>query len=225
MNNNNIKQVLKILSLEKKKWKVPIVGKIQDEFKDPFPVLISCILSLRTRDSVTARASKNLFALANTPKKMQMLSPEKIRKTIYPVGFYRKKAKTIKTISKIIMNEYDGLVPDEIDELLKLPGVGRKTANLVVTVAYNKSGICVDTHVHRITNRWGYVNTRSPFETEMMLRRKLPKNYWISFNDLLVTFGQNQCKPVSPNCRICKISKYCEFYKKNLDKSNDFLYK
>ena len=140
---------------------------------------------------------------------MVNLPAKKIEKTIYPVGFYRNKAKVIKNICKELIGKYHSKVPDTIDKLLRFKGVGRKTANLVVTVGYGKPGICVDTHVHRITNRWGYVKTRTPEETEYALRKKLPKRYWIIINDLLVTFGQNICKPVSPLCSKCRIYRYC----------------
>lgn len=220
MDNRNIRKVIEILKKEVKKWKTPIVGEIEKKFRDPYKVLISCILSLRTKDNVTEKASMRLFSLADNPSTMLKLSLPKIRKAIYPVGFYRRKAETIRRISRILIDGYKGIVPDEIEELLKLPGVGRKTANLVVTVAYKKQGVCVDTHVHRIVNRWGYVETDSPYETEMALREKLPSQYWIIFNDLLVTYGQNLCRPISPKCSICKISEYCHFYKQGHLKTN-----
>lgn len=213
MNNSDIQRVMKILKEEVKQWKPPIVGEIERHFKDPYRVLISCLLSLRTKDKVTGGASTKLFSLADNPYSMLKLSPAKIMKAIYPVGFYRRKAKAVRIISKILIEKHNGIVPDKIDELLKLPGVGRKTANLVVTVAYKKQGLCVDTHVHRIVNRWGYVKTKSPYETEMALRKKLSPRYWIIFNDLLVAYGQNLCRPISPKCNICSISKYCLFYK------------
>ncbi|MBA7595851.1 Ultraviolet N-glycosylase/AP lyase [subsurface metagenome] len=213
MNNSDIQRVMKILKEEVKQWKPPIVGEIERHFKDPYRVLISCLLSLRTKDKVTGGASTKLFSLADNPYSMLKLSPAKIMKAIYPVGFYRRKAKAVRIISKILVEKHNGIVPDKIDELLKLPGVGRKTANLVVTVAYKKQGLCVDTHVHRIVNRWGYVKTKSPYETEMALRKKLSPRYWIIFNDLLVAYGQNLCRPISPKCNICSISKYCLCYK------------
>ncbi|MCK4396748.1 endonuclease III [candidate division WOR-3 bacterium] len=213
MNNSDIQRVMKILKEEVKQWKPPIVGEIERHFKDPYRVLISCLLSLRTKDKVTEGASTKLFSLADNPYSMLKLSPAKIMKAIYPVGFYRRKAEAVRIISKILIEKHNGIVPDKIDELLKLPGVGRKTANLVVTVAYKKEGLCVDTHVHRIVNRWGYVKTKSPYETEMALRKKLSPRYWIIFNDLLVAYGQNLCRPISPKCNICSISKYCLFYK------------
>ncbi len=213
MNNSDIQMVMKILKEEVKQWKPPIVGEIERHYKDPYRVLISCLLSLRTKDKVTEGASTKLFSLADNPYSMLKLSPAKIMKAIYPVGFYRRKAEAVRIITKILIEKHNGIVPDKIDELLKLPGVGRKTANLVVTVAYKKQGLCVDTHVHRIVNRWGYVKTKSPYETEMALRKKLSPRYWIIFNDLLVTYGQNLCRPISPKCNICNISKYCLFYK------------
>jgi len=213
MNNSDIQRVMKILKEDVKQWKPPIVGEIERHFKDPYRVLISCLLSLRTKDKVTEGASTKLFSLADNPYSMLKLSHAKIMKAIYPVGFYRRKAEALRIISKILIEKHNGIVPDKIDELLKLPGVGRKTANLVVTVAYKKQGLCVDTHVHRIVNRWGYVKTKSPYETEMALRKKLSPRYWIIFNDLLVAYGQNLCRPISPKCNICSISKYCLFYK------------
>ena len=140
---------------------------------------------------------------------MLKLTARKIEKAIFPVGFYRTKAKNICAICRALLEKYSGKVPDEIDELLKLKGVGRKTANLVVTLGYRKPGICVDTHVHRISNRWGYVRTKNPKETEFALRAKLPTQYWIEYNDLLVTFGQHLCRPISPMCSRCQVKKYC----------------
>ncbi len=192
-----------------KAWQTPAVTVVARE-KDPFKVLISCILSLRTQDKTTAEASARLFGLADSPRAMLVLSAAKIEKAIYPVGFYRNKAAAILKICEMLIEHYGGRVPDEIDELLKLPGVGRKTANLVVTIGFGKLGICVDTHVHRIMNRWGYVSTKTPGMTEIALREKLPRRYWIPINDLLVTFGQNQCKPLSPLCSSCPVREYCD---------------
>jgi endonuclease-3 len=180
-----------------------------ETYQSPFRVLISCILSLRTQDATTAQASHRLFALADTPQAMLKLTTQKIAKVIYPVGFYRTKAKVIRDVCQVMMRDYSGRVPDDIDELLKLKGVGRKTANLVVTLGYRKPGICVDTHVHRISNRWGYVKTATPEKTEFALRDKLPKQYWIEYNDLLVSFGQHLCRPISPVCSQCPVERYC----------------
>ncbi|MCZ6622799.1 MAG: endonuclease III, partial [Deltaproteobacteria bacterium] len=193
MKTIEIHQAIHILRREVPKWRKPIVTEVAETSHSPFHVLISCILSLRTQDTTTAQASWRLFDLADTQEKMLKLSAKKIEKAIFPVGFYRTKAKAIRQICRSLIEKYGGKVPDEIDELLKLKGVGRKTANLVVTLSYRKPGICVDTHVHRISNRWGYIRTKNPKETEYALRKKLPKRYWIEYNDLLVTFGQNLC--------------------------------
>ena len=192
------------------KWETPIVTLMAETYGSPFRVLISCILSLRTQDATTAGASHRLFALADTPQATLKLTTQKIAKLIYPVGFYRNKAKVIRDICQTLIRDYEGKVPDDIDELLKLKGVGRKTANLVVTLGYRKPGICVDTHVHRISNRWGYITTTNPEKTEFALRAKLPKRYWIEYNDLLVSFGQHLCRPISPLCSQCPVTRYCE---------------
>ena len=210
MKNHDIDEIVKILKKAVRQWKVPIVTQFAGKGRDPFKVLISCVLSLRTKDAVTAGASHRLFNIADNPYKMLRIKDETLEKTIYPVGFYKTKAKNIKSICKTLIDKYNDKVPDEIDELLKLKGVGRKTANLVVTLGYNKLGICVDIHVHRISNRLGYVKTPTPEKTEFALRDKLPRKHWIIYNDLLVTFGQNLCKPVSPHCSICPIFKYCD---------------
>ena len=182
----------------------------QSRHRDPFKVLISCILSLRTQDRTTGSASERLFRLAPDVKALSGLPLKIIEKTIYPVGFYRTKAVRIKELSKVLIENYNSKVPDDLNELLKLKGVGRKTANLVVTLGYKKAGICVDTHVHRICNRLGYVQTKTPDQTEFALREKLPEKYWLIINGLLVAFGQGICKPISPICTICNIYKYCD---------------
>lgn len=205
----DIHTVIRILRREAPKWNTPVVTLMAETYASPFRVLISCILSLRTQDSTTAKASHRLFAAADTPQAMLQLSAETIEKLIYPVGFYKTKAKTLLDICRTLVSRYDAKVPDDIDELLKLRGVGRKTANLVVTLGYNKPGICVDTHVHRISNRWGYIRTKTPEKSEIALRRKLPKEYWIEYNDLLVSFGQHLCRPISPLCSACPIGQYC----------------
>jgi endonuclease-3 len=207
--NREIHAAVRILRREARKWQTPVVTLIAEASDSPFKVLISCILSLRTQDSTTAQASRRLFALAQSPETMVRLTAKKIEQAIFPVGFYRTKAKTILEICRNLNENYRGRVPDEIDELMKFKGVGRKTANLVVTLGYNKPGICVDTHVHRISNRWGYVKTATPEKTEVALRQKLPKQYWIEYNDLLVSFGQQLCRPISPLCSQCPVAKYC----------------
>ncbi|MGA1846384.1 endonuclease III domain-containing protein [Deferribacter abyssi] len=189
----------------------PSVTKISKETKnDPFKVLISCLISLRTKDDVTIAASKRLFSVADSPQKLYKLEEAKIASLIYPAGFYKKKAITIKEISKTIVNKYGGRVPNTLDELLKLKGVGRKTANLVLVEGFNKYGICVDTHVHRICNRLGLVKTNTPEKTEMELRKILPKSYWKKWNEMLVSFGQKICTPISPKCSTCKLYKLCD---------------
>jgi endonuclease-3 len=210
MNSNDIHNVISTLKKEIRCWKTPVVGVIAEESKDPFCILISCLLSLRTQDKTTAQASQRLFLLAKTPETMVRLPVRRIEQTIYPVGFYRTKAKRIKALCRDLLQRFHGKVPDSLEELLTLKGVGRKTANLVITLGFGKPGICVDTHVHRICNRWGYVKTRRPEETEKALREKLPLKYWNILNDLLVPYGQNLCKPISPFCSLCKISRYCD---------------
>jgi len=210
MDNDSIGIVLGRIREEYPRYRMPIVTELVQTGKDPYKVLISCLLSLRTKDEVTAQAQERLFKFADDPEKMMELEEASIRELIYPVGFYKNKARILKEVSSTIINEHGGTVPDDLDELLKLKGVGRKTANLVITMGYDKPGICVDTHVHRITNRLGYVNTRSPDETEMALRTKLPMKHWIEINDLLVTWGQNVCKPISPLCSLCVVSDLCE---------------
>jgi endonuclease-3 len=207
MNNQEIHSAVRILKRAVQQWRVPVVGHY---LQTPFTVLISCVLSLRTQDKTTDEAAQRLFQLAQTPSAMIELSTSTIEKAIYPVGFYKTKARNIKKMSQLLLSGYHGQVPDDLTELLKLPGVGRKTANLVITRSYRKLGICVDTHVHRITNRWGYVQTKTPEQTEMTLRQKLPQRYWIIINDLLVAYGQNLCKPISPFCSQCNIRRYCD---------------
>ena len=210
MRPSDIHPALRILRREIKQWQEPIVGVVAKQSRDPFRVLIACVLSLRTKDKTTAEASARLFKLARTPRALLKLPRKTIEKAIFPVGFYRNKAKQIHDICRRILDVYGGRTPDTIDELLTLNGVGRKTANLTVTVGYNKPGICVDIHVHRISNRWGYIKTKTPEESEQALRKKLPKQYWITYNDLLVPYGQNLCQPVSPWCSKCKLTAYCD---------------
>ena len=185
------------------------MAEVAAERDDPFRVLIACLLSLRTKDETTGPAAARLFAFADTPRAMLRLTPRQIERAIFPVGFYRTKARVILGVCRDLIERFDGRVPDDIDALLTLKGVGRKTANLVVTQGFNKPGICVDVHVHRISNRLGYVKTRNPEETEMALRGRLPRRYWIGYNDLLVAFGQNICQPVSPKCSVCPVSRAC----------------
>jgi endonuclease-3 len=210
MRNEEIHAAIRVLRRAVRRWQEPIVGVVAKESQDPFRVLIACLLSLRTKDQTTAEASRRLFALASDPAGLLRLPLRRIQTAIYPVGFYRTKSRQIHAICRQLLTEHGGRVPDSIEALLELPGVGRKTANLVVTVGYGKPGICVDTHVHRISNRWGYVRTRNPEETETALCRKLPARYWITYNDLLVPFGQNVCQPISPFCSRCPVIRYCD---------------
>lgn len=182
---------------------------LMEKFNDPFLVLIGCILSLRTNDKTTYPATLRMLELGKTPYDFLNVKVEDLEKAIYPVGFYKNKAKQILDITKELVEKYDGKVPEDIDELTKFKGVGRKTANLVVAKGFNKPAICVDVHVHRICNRWGYVNTKEPDETEMALRAKLPVKYWMDFNTLLVTHGQNICKPQNPKCAECSLNELC----------------
>ena len=209
MKDKDIQVVMRLLEAEMRQFGLPPVSAMAEEKADPFKILISTIISARTKDEVTGPATERLFALADSPGKMSGISEERIEKAIFPAGFYHTKAKAIRKTSQELVERFGYRVPDTIEELLTLPGVGRKTANLVVTLAHNKAGICVDTHVHRITNRWGYVKTKTPHETEQALRAKLPKKHWIAINTILVMHGQNICKPVSPFCSRCPVSEYC----------------
>ena len=210
METPTINKILSILRKEIKKWKVPAVGIVAEQAIDrPFETLVSTILSLRTKDAVTEAASRKLLGRAPTPDILASLAIRDIERLIFPVGFYRTKAKHLRETCRIILNEYGGRVPRSMEELLKLPGVGRKTANLVITIGFDDYGICVDTHVHRISNIWGYVCTKTPEETEFALRQKLPRRHWKTYNDILVTFGQNLCVPVSPWCSRCPVARYC----------------
>lgn len=193
------------------KDEVPVVTRIsQSKESGPFLILVSTLLSLRTKDETTDKAMVQLTKRAKTPVEILDLSEEELESIIYPVGFYRNKAKTLKNVSRIILDKYGGKVPDTLDELLTIKGIGRKTANLVITEAYGKPGICVDTHVHRISNRLGIVSTKNPHHTEEELRKVLPKKYWIIYNTLLVAFGRKICHPISPRCSHCPISHLCE---------------
>jgi endonuclease-3 len=191
-----------------KSWRSPYLSQKRVK-RDPFRTLVGCVLSLRTKDECTAVAAERLFSHADSPSAMLKLGPQRVAELIFPVGFYNQKAKQIMGICELLLDGHDGLVPGEIDELLKLPGVGRKTANLVVTEAFRKPGICVDTHVHRICNRWGYVRTPTPGKTEMALRKKLPEEYWLEINRLLVAYGKRICTPVSPKCSECGLEGMC----------------
>ncbi len=202
-------RVIAILKRETRKLKVPVVTLIARTRRDPFKVLVSCILSLRTKDETTIGASGRLFEAARTPREILRLPVKKLERLIYPVGFYRVKARVLHAAARDILGRFGGKVPSEIEDLLTLKGVGRKTANLVRTLGFGKPGICVDIHVHRISNRLGFIRTRDPRETEFALRKKLPRRHWIGYNDILVAYGQHLCRPVSPWCSKCKVSALC----------------
>jgi endonuclease-3 len=204
----DISSVVRVLRQEYAKLREPIVTRMSRR-RDPFKVLVSTVISARTKDDVTGAASKRLYGVADTPEKMQRLTEAKIAKLIYPAGFYKTKAKNIRKLCRELVKSHDGKVPAEMDSLLALPGVGRKTANLVLGLGFGVDSICVDTHVHRISNRLGYVHTGTPEETELALREKLPKRYWIEYNSLLVAYGQNVCKPIGPMCSECRLRRFC----------------
>jgi len=210
VSNKNIDQVIRVLRREMKELPDPSVTLVGKKWKSPFLVLISCILSLRTKDETTLPASERLFRLAKTPQSMLKLTAHRIEKAVYPVGFYKTKAKNILGICRDIIERFHNKVPDDIETLMTMRGVGRKTANLVLTEGFGIPAMCVDTHVHRISNRFGYVRTKLPDETEQELRKKLPKKHWMDYNALLVTWGQNICRPISPLCSNCGINKICQ---------------
>jgi endonuclease-3 len=210
MKDNQINNIIKILKKELAVGTMPIVSHLAEDQRDPFVILISTLLSLRTKDEVTEVATYRLFELASSPEEMLKVPVDKIAKTIYPVGFYRVKASNIHHTCRELIERFGSKVPDNIDDLLTIKGVGRKTANLVVSLAYGKDAICVDTHVHRISNRLGYVKTKSPDETEFALRKKLPRRHWIIYNTVMVAFGRKTCKPVSPLCSQCPVNRYCD---------------
>jgi len=217
MKDSDMDFVIKTIrtDIKKNKFATPSVTFLKVHGATPFKILISTIISLRTKDEITLAAAQRLFEIAGAPKDMLKIGDNKIAEIIYPAGFYNVKSRNIIDISRDLIDKYEGIVPDTIEELVKLEGVGRKTANLVVSLGYEKPAICVDTHVHRISNRLGYVNTKNPDDTETALRKKLPQKYWNEYNDLLVTYGQNICRPVGPKCEICNVRKVCDFGKKS----------
>ena len=209
----HIEEIFRLLKKELEKYNMPVVSHPDwdDIVKTPFTTLISCLLSLRTKDEVTAEASYKLFKKYNTPEQLVKVSEKEIQSLIYPVGFYKTKTKRIKEISKTILENYDGKVPEDFKELLKLKGVGRKTANIVMVYGHNKQGFLpIDTHCHRIPNRLGWIKTKTPEQTEEDLKEVLPKKYWDDFNHFFVKFGQTICVPISPFCSKCPIKKYCK---------------
>jgi endonuclease-3 len=205
----DINRIVRTLHRTGRQWNPTAVSAVAQDSRDPFRILISCLISLRTKDEVTAEASARLFRLARTPRTMMRRPAARIARAIYPAGFYHTKARTIKRLCRTLVEKHRARVPADLDTLLTLKGVGRKTANLVITVGYGKLGICVDTHVHRISNRLGIVKTKTPEQTESALRQVLPRRHWIPYNDLMVTFGQNVCKPISPLCSTCPVNGLC----------------
>lgn len=204
-----IDAVMATLAQEMPRYEQPLIDQMGGEGATPFRILVATILSLRTKDTLTAVVAPRLFAAADTPETMLALGEVRVAELIYPVGFYRTKAGSIVAICRILIERYGGQVPADLDALLALPGVGRKTANLVLTAGFGLPGICVDIHVHRICNRWGYVATKNPDATELALRERLPPQHWIPINGLLVTLGQNICHPTSPRCSICPVAGPC----------------
>ena len=217
MNDEHIHQIIARLQENLKNWDMPIVSHLAEMGQDPFKILISTLLSLRTKDETTTGATARLFDLARSPAEMLQLPEAVIIKAIYPVGFYRNKARTIHHICRELIDRHHARVPDNLEDLLAFKGVGRKTANLVISLGYGRPAICVDTHVHRISNRLGYVDTKTPEQTEQSLRSKLTVRYWRDYNTLLVAFGQQICRPVSPFCSRCPVSACCD--RKNIGKS------
>jgi len=189
--------------------KTPIVDLINAQTRDPFKVLVATILSARTKDETTSRAVTELFRVVHRAHDFDLLSDEELDRIIYQVGFHKTKTKHLKQLPEVLDTLFSGKIPSAIEDLVQLPGVGRKTANLVRAVAFSLPAICVDIHVHRISNRWGYVQTSTPFETEMALREILPEQYWLMVNSYIVAFGQNLCLPRNPKCQICPIADYC----------------
>lgn len=201
--------VISILEESYHNHEAPSVTLISNTEKTPYHILVSTLISLRTKDEVTLKASRNLFARAGSCKEILQLSEEEIAALLYPAGFYKTKAKRLLEIARIIEEEYNSIIPDSMEDLLKLPGVGRKTANLVLILGFKQSSICVDTHVHRISNRFGWVETSVPDQTEFALKDLVPEKYWIMLNDFMVSYGQMVCKPVSPHCTTCKLFSIC----------------
>lgn len=205
----NIDKVYQVLEERFQTYRTPVVDLVEAQTNDPFKVLIATILSARTKDDTTTETVNILFKKINTPDDLDKVTEAELDKMIFKVGFHNTKAKHLKQLPAILRDKFHGIVPDEIDDLIQLPGVGRKTANLVRVIAFRKPGICVDIHVHRISNRWGYVETKNPFETEMALRKILPEKYWLCINSFIVAFGQNHCTPLNPHCNTCPIYEEC----------------
>lgn len=216
MKIKDLPKVVPKLKAEFESRRAPIMELVAAQTSDPFAVLLGTILSARTKDACTADAIKRLLSVASTPVALDKLTVEEIEKIIFPVGFFHVKAKHLKALPQKLQERFGGILPQTVEELCELPGVGRKTANLVVALGFNKPAICVDVHVHRISNRFGLLKTKSPLETEMRLRKILPKEYWMIWNSYLVAFGQNRCHPRNPHCLNCPIQSWCNEGKKYL---------
>lgn len=214
MTVSDVPAVNRLLKKEFKAHAAPIIELIEAQTHDPFCVLVGTILSARTKDACTAGAVRRLFAKAAggkfSPSDLERLSEKEIEKLIYPVGFYHDKARHLKALPQVLKDKFGGVLPHTVEELCELPGVGRKTANLTVAVGFDLPAICVDVHVHRICNRLGLIKTKTPLETEMTLRKILPRRYWKTWNSHLVSFGQTRCAPVRPKCGDCPIRRYCQ---------------
>ena len=214
MTLEDVPEANRLLKKEFKAHAAPIIELIEAQTHDPFCVLVGTILSARTKDQCTAGAVKRLFARMGgtaTPDALESIPVPELEKLIFPVGFFRDKARHLHALPSVLREKFGGKLPNTVEELCELPGVGRKTANLTVAVGFNLPAICVDVHVHRITNRWGLINTKTPLETEMALRALLPKKYWKTWNSHIVSFGQTRCFPRNPNCTDCPIKKFCRW--------------
>ena len=209
MRTTDIPAVNRVLKSQYLKKRAPIIELVKAQTDDPFKVLVATILSARTKDETTAQVSRRLFAVVNEPADLARISQKKLEKLIFPIGFFHTKARHLRQLPAALEECFGGRIPDTVEELCRLPGVGRKTANLVVSVAFDKPAICVDVHVHRICNRVGLLSTKTPLETEMMLRDILPRRYWKTWNRHLVSYGQTICRPVGPKCDVCHIARYC----------------
>jgi len=206
----HISKIMETLNKYFEKYNPPTIRRTSKKTRDPFKILISCLLSLRTQDKNTGKASEKLFAVADTPEKISRLPVNKIEKLVYSSGHYKKKARIIKHVSKILIEKFKGKVPNTKQELLSIKGIGPKTANIVLSFAYNKSVLPIDTHCHRIPNRLGWLKTKTPEQTEKELEKILPRKYWKEFNTTFVLFGKTICQPVSPLCSKCPVEKYCK---------------
>ncbi len=207
--SSDINMVYRVLKKEFAKNRVPVVDLIEAQTKDPFKILATTMLSARTKDQTTSAAAQRLFKIIEAADDLDKINLKELEKLIFPVGFYHEKAKNLKKWPAIINKRFRGAIPSTVEELIELPGVGRKTANLVVALGFNKPAVCVDVHVHRIFNRLGYLASRTPLETEMLLRRHLPVRYWTTFNSYFVSFGQHTCFPRNPRCDCCPVCRYC----------------